>query len=284
MRRDLPLALLVTAAVASYPALSLAWCVGTLLGTQDTARELWSRGNPGAYAALVLVVTGAAAVGNAGRVLAQALWHTRRFRRWVTRKRIPMPGAAPGPHEGVRVRVVDVDVPLAVTAGLWRPYVVVSRELVATLSGPELRAVLAHEHAHARRRDPLRLLLGRVLAAHLWFLPLATDIRGRARRGYELSADRHAANRCGRAALASALLRVVSPPAGQALALAPFAEPAFLEARVTQLESGHAPRPSALSRYRAVLTAAGGLAFVATVAGAWAFMLLTCPCLGAVTG
>ncbi len=34
MKRDVPLLLLVAATLASYPALALAWCVGTLLGTE----------------------------------------------------------------------------------------------------------------------------------------------------------------------------------------------------------------------------------------------------------
>lgn len=108
--------------------------------------------------------------------------------------------------------MIDTREPLAITVGLWQPYVAISSGLVAGLSARELRAVLAHEHAHVRRRDPLRLLLGRVLAAHLWFLPLATDMRSRARRGYELAADLQAAKHCGRAAVAGALLRVAAQP------------------------------------------------------------------------
>ncbi len=227
---------------------------------------------------------GALAVGKATRVLVRGLWHTHRFHRWVAHRETGDVAAAPAAGHAGPVRVVDTGEPLAVTIGLWRPYVVVSRGLVAVLSGTELRAVLAHEHAHARRRDPLRLLLGRVLAAHLWFLPLATDMSGRARRGYELAADRHAVNRCGRTALASALLRVVPPTAGTSVVAAGFSDPELLAARVAQLESGHPPRPAAMSRLRAVLTATGGLTFVAAVAGAWAFMLLACPCLPTVSG
>lgn len=277
MRREGPLLVLVTAAAASYPALGLAWCAAALLGTESTARELWWGGHLGAVAAPVLVAFGAIAVGNAGRVLVRGLWQTLRFHRWAAAQRVHHPGFGAAD----RVRVVDVGEPLAVTAGLWRPYVVISSGLLSQLSTRQVRAVLTHEHAHARRRDPLRLLLGRVLAAHLWFLPLSVDLRGRAQQNYELAADRAAARRHGRVAVASALLQVTAPTASVPVAGARFATPELLEARVAQLESGQPPRPLRISRWRAALTAAGGLAFVATVAGAWVLMLLTCPCMTA---
>lgn len=154
----------------------------------------------------------------------------------------------------------------------------ISTGLAESLSSAELRAVLAHEQAHARRRDPLRALLGLVLAAHLWFLPAAQDMRARARRGYELAADRHATNRCGRPALAAALLRMMSPPGTTPRFVAAFADSDLLDARVAQLESGQPPRPVRVSSMRSALTAAGALAFLTAVAGVWLFMLLACPC------
>lgn len=165
---------------------------------------------------------------------------------------------------------------LAVTAGLARPYLVVSTGLVDALGGAELRAVRAHEQAHLRRRDPLRVLLARVLVAHLWFLPMARDLRWRARNGYELAADRDAAGRYGRSALAGALLRVASRPVAVGAAVTQFADPTLLESRVSQLESGRPPRPAPVAAGRAVLTVVGALAFVAVVAGGWSFMLVTC--------
>ena len=55
--------------------------------------------------------------------------------------------------------------PLSVTAGLLRPLVLVSTGLRSRLSPEQLRAVLAHEQSHARRRDPLRLLAVALLGA-----------------------------------------------------------------------------------------------------------------------
>jgi Zn-dependent protease with chaperone function len=55
--------------------------------------------------------------------------------------------------------------PLSVTAGLLSPLVLVSTGLKSRLPAPHLQAVLAHERAHARRRDPLRLLAVALLGA-----------------------------------------------------------------------------------------------------------------------
>jgi beta-lactamase regulating signal transducer with metallopeptidase domain len=57
--------------------------------------------------------------------------------------------------------------PLAATVGLFRPAVVVSEAVRAALDAEALAAVHAHERAHARHRDPLRI----------WLAHLATDLQ-----------------------------------------------------------------------------------------------------------
>lgn len=298
MIRDRPLGVLVAAAVATYPALALGWCVAILLGTQPAAWRLGLVGHPAAVAAVALVAVGAVAVGSALRTAAKSLRHTGRLLRWVTDHEVPLAGpvVAVAAEVGLRgrVRLVATGEQLAVTVGLVRPYVVVSTALVETLGRAELRAVLAHEQAHLRRRDPLRVLVARVLVAHLWFLPVARDLRRRARSGFELAADRAAAGRYGRSALAGALLRVVSTPVGAGVAVGfggaaaavatRFADPVLLESRVSQLESGRPPPPVPVAPGRFALTALGAVAFLTAVAGAWAFMLLVCPCEMGLTG
>ncbi len=54
---------------------------------------------------------------------------------------------------------------LSVTAGLVRPLVLVSTGLRSRLAPSHAAAVLAHERAHARRRDPLRLVTVALLGA-----------------------------------------------------------------------------------------------------------------------
>jgi hypothetical protein len=76
------------------------------------------------------------------------------------------------------------------------------------LSGPQLEAVLAHERHHRRRRDPLRVALGRVLADALFFVPVVGQLHKRYCAMAELAADDTAITTApgGSQALASALL------------------------------------------------------------------------------
>lgn len=68
------------------------------------------------------------------------------------------------------------------TIGLLRPQVVIAPYLARELDERVLRAALAHEHAHARHRDPLRI----------WLALLATDLQWpclQARRRLEIWLD-----------------------------------------------------------------------------------------------
>ncbi|WP_187351861.1 M56 family metallopeptidase [Allosaccharopolyspora coralli] len=269
-------------AAATYPALGLAWCVAALFVFHFGQRALGVEEHLGQIAGALLVLMGLLAVGNAVRTVVRGVRQTRRFHTWVVSRRVPIPSsvAVVVNEFGSRapVTVVDVEQQVAVTVGLLRPSVVISTGLAEILSPAELRAVVAHEQAHAKRRDPLRVLLGQMLAAHLWFLPAAEDMRTRARRSYELAADRDATNRYGQRALAGALLRVL-PAAITPGSVAPFADSDLLDARVAQLESGEPPRPHPVSPLRSALTATGACAFLTAVTGAWMFMLIACPCL-----
>ena len=70
-----------------------------------------------------------------------------------------------------RVYIVDGLPNPAFTVGWFTPRIFVARALSQALPEAELEAVLAHEVAHARRRDPLRLFLLRGLANTLFWLP-----------------------------------------------------------------------------------------------------------------
>jgi BlaR1 peptidase M56 len=104
--------------------------------------------------------------------------------------------------------------PLAFCAGLFRPRVYVSTGAVAMLDEAALHAVLAHERHHARRRDPLRLAAGRVLAEALFFLPGLAALVERQQALAELSADESAVNvaPANRPALARAMLSFSDTP------------------------------------------------------------------------
>ncbi len=104
---------------------------------------------------------------------------------------------------GLRALAVDLGQPEVALAGIWRPCLFVDRRILDTCSHAELRAIAAHEQAHARSRDNLRRLL--VEACDGATSPFAAAWR----RAAEIHADARAAQTAGCAVeLASALVRV----------------------------------------------------------------------------
>lgn len=142
-----------------------------------------------------------------------------------------------------RLIVADLSGSLAFCAGLLRPVVVVSSSLVSSLSPPALAAVLAHEAAHARRRDPLRQILVYATARGLWIAPAARRGADHLRLRFEVAADRAATRYAGRRALAEALLALHPQPAGSRAVAGGASE---LTTRIEALVSGSPPpRPRA---------------------------------------
>jgi beta-lactamase regulating signal transducer with metallopeptidase domain len=108
---------------------------------------------------------------------------------------------------GVEVLLVADERPQAFCAGYLRPSVFLSTGALRALEPAEVEAVIRHERHHQARRDPLRILLVRVLADGLFFLPVLRRLADRYTALAELAADEAAlgASR-DRRALASALL------------------------------------------------------------------------------
>jgi len=95
---------------------------------------------------------------------------------------------------------------IAYTAGLLRPRIWLSTGSCERLDHDGLAAVLWHERAHLLARDPLRVLIARVLAALLFVVPWVGALVQRYEVAKELDADREALRRLGSAdALAGAL-------------------------------------------------------------------------------
>jgi len=132
----------------------------------------------------------------AARSATRQLRASRRFLRTLT-----ISGAGP---DGA-VRFEDAR-PLAFCAGLLRPRVYLSTGAIRALSMEELDAVMAHEAHHARLRDPLRVLIARVLSDALFFLPAVRRLADRYSALAELAADGAAVRARGTQPLASALL------------------------------------------------------------------------------
>jgi hypothetical protein len=147
-----------------------------------------------ALALLGLAVTAMTVSGALREVAAD-----RRLRRWLA--------AHASRRHGVAL-VIEDERPRAFCAGLLRPRVYVSTGLLALLDESALAAVILHERQHARRRDPLRLACGRVLARALFYVPGFGELVRGLETLAELSADEGAiaAGPEHRAALARAML------------------------------------------------------------------------------
>jgi Zn-dependent protease with chaperone function len=157
----------------------------------------------------------------AGTVLARGIGSGRRA--WLVQRRLRralniMRTARLG---SVRFCVISGDATQAFCCGLLAPRIYVADGAVGALGERELRAVLAHEEHHRRRRDPLRLMIGSVISDALFFVPALSRLHERYAAIAELAADEAAVRRTDRSALASALLRFTAPQPSGAVGIAP---------------------------------------------------------------
>lgn len=134
----------------------------------------------------------------------------------VLRRRLGRTLREHGVHRGGRIAFPSLGT-VAVTVGFLRPVVVVDPVRLSALPREQRRAVLAHEHGHARGLHPLVHLVVRALAAGLAPWPGATVARDEVRRYLEAEADDYAARRTGRLAVAGAI--AAAGGAGRAPAL-----------------------------------------------------------------
>ena len=96
----------------------------------------------------------------------------------------------------VRLRVVD-DLSSPITAGWWRPVVLIPASLITGMPAHLLEALLAHELAHVRRLDYLVNLGQNVVETLLFYHPAVWWISGRIREEREQIADDIAATQLG---------------------------------------------------------------------------------------
>ena len=96
----------------------------------------------------------------------------------------------------MRLRIVD-SLASPVTAGFWRPVVLVPAALVTGMPPQLLEALLAHELGHVRRHDYLVNLVQNVIEALLFYHPAVWWISRRIRHEREQIADDFAARRLG---------------------------------------------------------------------------------------
>jgi Zn-dependent protease with chaperone function len=160
--------------------------------------------------------------------------------------------------------------PEAFTTGLLRPRIVVSEAVVEGLSDAELDALLLHEAAHARRHDPLRLLVAGFCRDLVFFLPLGHALFRLAVEAQERAADDEAAATAGPLEVASALLtylRMAGPRS--AAGVAPAAAGADPEARIRRLlDAPSAGASRVRPRLRLATTALISAVLIASLGGA----------------
>ena len=124
----------------------------------------------------------------------------------------------------------------AATVGLLSPRIEIADSLRAALDDDALAAALAHEEAHRRARDPLRILVAQLLADLQWPWPAAKARLSRWRESLELLRDDDA-RRAGAdgADLAAALLVASKLANGCAACAIEGAAGAALSERVQRL-------------------------------------------------
>lgn len=151
-------------------------------------------------------------------------------------------------------------------AGLLFPKVIISTGMYELLDEAQLTAVLAHEAAHVRHRDPARALAVRCASNALFYLPLARYLSKKALVASELGADSAAASVAGQSALVRALLEVlgrVRPGLGTVTEMASLDA---LDSRIEALQTKALPR----SRPKAAIQVSTALALVGLILlGVW---------------
>jgi beta-lactamase regulating signal transducer with metallopeptidase domain len=150
-----------------------------------------------------------------------------------------------------------------VTVGFLQPRIVFSARIAEVLDAPALAAALAHEEAHVRHRDPLRLWLAQLGSDLLWPWPSAAARFLHWRRALEVARDEEArlsgiAGPDLAAAILAALRLMSAKPTLSAATLA--CDGSFVEERIARLLQPLAPEaPAPTNGVVGVLAFAAGI-------------------------
>jgi Zn-dependent protease with chaperone function len=225
--------------------------------------------------AVVLTVVVGISAWRASKTFVRQAFGSRRLSRRVRAQALSTPpgllAATRAATLDDRVAMVDSAAKFSFVYGVIAPRVAISRGFCESLAPDELRAALEHERYHVEHLDPLRALLGKVLVEAFFLLPSLEVLRLRYEAGRELAADRRAERACGRRPLLGALLKAVEEPGLEPVASASLADPGFLDARISRLETGRMPALASIGVPGLLISALGAcsflLLFVAAVAG-----------------
>lgn len=159
---------------------------------------------------LVVMAVTAVAFGRLLWSLATTAWRSeRQRRRW---SRLPGRHVTHGRSDRPYLLITS-EQPVAATVGWWRPQVVISTALVRRLTGSEFAAVLGHEEAHRRSRDPLLTAIMAAVTSALAWLPWMRSWLAAAYSWRELAADGAATDEYRRTGpLSAAFLKLLDAP------------------------------------------------------------------------
>jgi beta-lactamase regulating signal transducer with metallopeptidase domain len=140
---------------------------------------------PGALIVMLAAVTVGLALLGALRAV-RAIASTRAVAvRWKALRRQQSPG-------GLTMDVVDVPSPIVAVSGVWRPRLLIGRDVASHCTAEELALIIAHEEAHVRARDNFKHLLMLVSPDLLASLPAGRALEERWRAATEHAADEYA--------------------------------------------------------------------------------------------
>ncbi len=109
-----------------------------------------------------------------------------------------------------KVQFVSSEVSFCFCTGFISPHIYLSQGMVEKLTPRELEALLLHEKHHLKNRDPLKMLLGKLVVSVLFFVPALKDMLKRYSIEKEIAADQSAIQYQGyRRGLAGALQKLV---------------------------------------------------------------------------
>jgi uncharacterized protein (TIGR03435 family) len=150
--------------------------------------------------------------------------------------------------------------------GIFRPVLLLPEGLLERLSPEQLRAVIAHEMAHVRRRDNLTFAIHMVVEALFWFHPFVWWIGSRLIDERERACDEAVVEAGGQAqAYAEGILSVCKLYVESPLGCVSGVTGADLRKRIVRIMANSAIHKIGLGR-KLLLVAASGIAVVAPIA------------------
>ncbi len=137
---------------------------------------------------------------------------------------------------GNKVDVVEDSGLFSFCAGIFSPRIIITTSLVESLSEKELEAVLLHEKAHLKARDPLKLLFGKTISVIFFFLPIFKELYKNMNATNEILADRFAMQyQKDNSYLRTALRKILVIPQVELETVPSISHPDYLEIRIHRL-------------------------------------------------